>query len=155
MRGEHDPKAPVIIGCDHGGVRLKNFIKEYLDEHGIAYTDIGTNTEEIVRYPYYAKEVAERIVSGEFTRGILICSTGIGMSMMANRYPGIRASAVENVYSAKTAREHTDANILCLGGKVVGEFLALEILDTWLNTKFIGGRHNISLDLIEQFEKEI
>ena len=155
MRGEYDPKAPVIIGCDHGGVRLKNFIKEYLDQHGIPYTDIGTNTEEIVRYPYYAKEAAERILSGEFTRGILICSTGVGMSMMANRYPGIRASAVENVYSAKTAREHTDANILCLGGKVLGEFLALEILDTLLNAEFSGGRHNISLDLIEQFEKEI
>ncbi|RGZ00650.1 ribose 5-phosphate isomerase B [Clostridium sp. AM58-1XD] len=154
MRGDFDPKAPVIIGCDHGGVRLKKSIEKYLDEQGIAYQDIGTDTEEVVRYPYYAKEVAERILSGEFQRGILICSTGVGMSMMANRYPGIRASLVENCYAARTAREHTDANVLCLGGKILGDFLALEILDEWLNARFIGGRHNISLDLIEEFEKK-
>lgn len=155
MRGDFEPKAPVIIGCDHGGVRLKHFIKEYLEDHGISYTDIGTNTEEIVRYPYYAKEVAERILSGEFKRGILICSTGIGMSMVANCYPGIRASLVTDSYTARTSREHTDANVLCLGGKVIGEFVAVDILDIWLNSPFIGGRHNISLDLLDQLEKEV
>lgn len=155
MRGYYDPKAPIIIGCDHGGVRLKQFIKTYLDEHEIPYTDIGTDTEEIVRYPYYAKEVAERILSGEFTRGILICSTGIGMSMVANSYPGIRASLVTDSYTARTSREHTDANVLCLGGKVTGEFVAVDILDIWLNSQFIGGRHNISLDLLDKFEKEV
>lgn len=150
-----DAKAPLIIGCDHGGYRLKSFIKEHLDESGIPYTDIGCEGEEIVRYPYYAKEVAQRISSGEFSRGILICSTGIGMSIIANRYPGIRASAVSDHYTAKMTRQHNDSNVLCLGGKVLGEFAAIDILDAWLNESYIGGRHDISLGLIEDFEKEI
>lgn len=150
-----DPKAPIIIGCDHGGFRLKNVLLQHLDELEISYTDIGCDSEEIVRYPYYAKEVAQRILRREFSRGILICSTGIGMSIIANRYSGIRASAVENHYSAVMTRRHNDSNVLCLGGKILGDFLAIDILDAWLSESYIGGRHDISLSLIQDFEQEI
>ena len=148
-------RAPIIIGCDHGGYRLKGFILEYLKEQGIEYTDIGCNSEEIVRYPHYAAEVARRIQSGEFGRGILICSTGIGMSIAANRFPGIRASAVSDHYTAKMTRQHNDSNVLCLGGRVIGEFQAIDILEAWLSNDYIGGRHEISLGLIREIEEEL
>ena len=148
-------KAPLIIACDHGGYRLKGFIKEFLEQEEIPYTDIGCESEEIVRYPHYAKEVCERILSGEFTRGILICSTGIGMSIAANRFPGIRASAVSDHYTAVMTRCHNDSNVLCLGGKVIGEFKAIDILKGWLDAEYMGGRHDISLGLIQDIEKEI
>lgn len=101
------------------------------------------------------KELCTRIQSGEFTRGILICSTGIGMSIAANRYPGIRASAVSDHYTAVMTRQHNDSNVLCLGGKVLGEFAAIDILEGWLDNSYIGGRHEISLNLIREIEKEI
>lgn len=148
-------KSPIIIGCDHGGFRLKGFIIEYLESQGISYTDIGCYSEDIVRYPNYASEVARRILCGEFTRGILICSTGIGMSIAANRFPGIRASAVSDHYTAMMTRQHNDSNILCLGGKVIGEFQAIDILDAWLSNEYIGGRHNISLGIIHDLEENI
>ena len=148
-------KAPVIIGCDHGGVRLKKIIKDHLTELGIAYADVGSDSEEIVRYPNYAREVINRIRSGEFNRGILICSTGIGMSIAANRFPGIRASAISDHYSAVMTRRHNDSNLLCLGGKTIGEFVAIDILDAWLTEEYIGSRHDISLALIESFEQEL
>ncbi len=148
-------KQPIIIGCDHGGFRLKGFLLEYLQEAGIPYTDIGCYSEEIVRYPNYAKQVCERILSGEFSRGILICSTGIGMSIAANRYPGIRASAVSDHYTAVMTRQHNDSNVLCLGGKVLGEFDAIDILKGWLENSYIGGRHDISLGLICEIEKQL
>ena len=148
-------KAPVIIGCDHGGFRLKKFIKEFLDQEEIPYTDIGCDSEEIVRYPYYAAEVARRIRSGEFVRGILICSTGVGMSIVANRYPGIRASVVAGHYTAMMTRQHNDSNVLCLGGRTIGEFQAIDILKAWLDNEYIGGRHEISLGLLRDVEKEM
>ena len=145
-------KAPVIIGCDHGGYRLKKYITEYLEQEGIPFTDIGCESEEIVRYPDYAKEAALRILSGEFSRGILICSTGIGMSIAANRFPGIRASAVTDHYTAVMTRQHNDSNVLCLGGRIIGEFLAIDILKGWLDEEYIGGRHEISLGKIREIE---
>ena len=148
-------KAPVIIGCDHGGFRLKGFLLDYLREAGVPYTDIGCHSEEIVRYPNYAKQVCERILSGEFSRGILICSTGIGMSIAANRYPGIRASVVGDHYSAVMTRQHNDSNVLCLGGRVLGEFAAVDILKGWLENSYIGGRHDVSLGLIREIETEV
>ncbi len=148
-------KEPLIIACDHGGFRLKGFIRQFLDEEGIPYTDIGCFSEEIVRYPHYAKAVCERILSGEFKRGILICSTGIGMSIVANRYPGIRASAVTDHYTAVMTRCHNDSNVLCLGGRILGEFTAIDILKGWLDASYIGGRHQISLDLITDLEEEL
>ncbi|MEA4934222.1 MAG: ribose 5-phosphate isomerase B [Lawsonibacter sp.] len=148
-------KSPIIIGCDHGGYRLKGFILEFLDSVSIPYTDIGCDSEEIVRYPHYASEVAHRIQSGEYTRGILICSTGIGMSLVANRYPGIRASAVTDHYTAAMTRQHNDSNVLCLGGKIIGEFVAVDILKAWLTNEYIGGRHDISLGLLKEVEQEV
>ena len=147
-------KEPIILGCDHGGFRLKGFLKEYLEQQGIPHTDIGCESEEIVCYTYYAKEVAQRILSGEFRRGILICSTGIGMSIAANRFPGIRASAVSDHYTAKMTRCHNDSNVLCLGGKVLGEFAAIDVLEGWLNAEYEGGRHEISLNMIREIEQE-
>ena len=145
-------KSPIIIASDHGGYRLKQYVREYLQEHDIPYVDIGCESEEIVRYPYYAAEVARRIQSGEFSRGILICSTGIGMSIVANRYAGIRASAISDHYSAAMTRQHNDSNVLCLGGKVIGEFLACDILEAWLSNPYIGGRHQISLNLLRDID---
>ena len=146
-------KDPIIIACDHGGYRLKKYLMEYLDEKGIPYTDIGCSSEQIVRYPYYASLVAKRIQSGEFKRGILICSTGIGMSIVANRYKGIRASAVSDHYSAAMTRQHNDSNVLCLGGRIIGEFQAIDILEAWLTNEYIGGRHAISLGLLYEIEE--
>jgi ribose 5-phosphate isomerase B len=145
----------IAIGNDHGGYVLKLKLMKYLDENQIEYHDFGTFNEEIVRYPTYAKKVCEAIINKEFDRGILICSTGIGMSIMANRFPGIRASVVSEHYGAKMTRAHNNSNVLCLGGKVIGEFIMKDIIDAWLTTEYEGGRHKISLDLIEKFEKDI
>ncbi|MEA5011871.1 MAG: ribose 5-phosphate isomerase B [Angelakisella sp.] len=155
MSKECEPTEKIIIACDHGGFRLKGFIIEYLKNQEIPYTDIGCYSEDIVRYPNYASEVAQRILSGEFTRGILICSTGVGMSIAANRYPGIRASLVSDHYTAMMTRQHNNSNVLCLGGKVIGEFQAIDILDAWLSNQYSGGRHEISLGLIHDLEKRL
>jgi ribose 5-phosphate isomerase B len=141
-----------MIGNDHGGYRLKTIIAEVLRSQGIEVEDIGSDSEEIVRYPYYASRVAEAVVSGEADKGILICSTGIGMSIVANRYQGIRASLCTSTYMGKMTRAHNDSNILCLGGKITGDFEALDILNVWLNTSYEGGRHDISLGLICEIE---
>lgn len=142
----------IWIGNDHGGYELKLKLLEYLDEHGIAYRDIGCHSTEIARYPYYAAAVANAVAQGRAERGILICSTGIGMSIVANRRPGVRASLCTDTYAAKMTRRHNDSNILCLGGKTTGLFVALDILETWLNTGFEGGRHCISLDILKDDE---
>lgn len=120
---------PIWIGNDHGGYELKLQIVETLEKKGIAVHDAGCHMKEIVRYPYYAAQVAEAIVRGEARRGILICSTGIGMSIIANRYRGIRASVCTSTYMGKMTRAHNDSNVLCLGGKITGVFEALDILD--------------------------
>lgn len=148
-------KKVIYIGNDHGGCRLKKIITAYLDEHGIPYVNVGTDTEEIVRYPYYAAQVAEAVSTGKAVRGILICSTGIGMSIFANRFKDVRASLCTDTYMAKMTRRHNDSNILCLGGKITGEFEAIDILETWLKEEFEGGRHNISLGLIKEAEKTL
>lgn len=139
----------IWIGNDHGGYELKLKLLEYLDSRGIAYRDIGCQATDIVRYPYYASVVANAVSTGQAERGILICSTGIGMSIMANRKPGVRASLCTDSYMAKMTRKHNDSNILCLGGKITGVMLALDILEVWLDTEFEGGRHNISLGIIK------
>lgn len=150
-----DEENAIWIGSDHGGFELKSQIAEHLGKTGIATHDIGCHSEEIVRYPYYAAQVAEAIVRKEANRGILICSTGIGMSIIANRYKGVRASLCTNVHMGRMTRAHNDSNLLCLGGKITGRSEALEILDTWLNTPFEGGRHEISLELIRDAESAI
>jgi len=143
----------IWIGNDHGGFELKQHILKYLEEKGIPYKDVGSNSTEIVRYPYYASIVAGAVSRGEASRGILICSTGIGMSIIANKYKGVRASLCTSTYMGKMTRAHNDSNILCLGGKITGVFEALDILEAWLNTEYQGGRHDISLGLIKEAEK--
>jgi ribose 5-phosphate isomerase B len=145
----------IMIGNDHGGYPLKKIIIEALYSRGIEVNNIGVDSEEIVRYPYYASVVARAVMAGEVERGILICSTGIGMSIAANRYQGIRASLCTSTYMGKMTRAHNDSNILCLGGKVTGEFEALDILNVWLDTPYEGGRHDISLGLICDLEEAL
>lgn len=146
---------PIWIGNDHGGCDLKTRLVAHLHSREIATQDVGTDGTEIVRYPLFAAEVAGAVSRGETDRGILICSTGIGMSIIANKFPGVRASLCTSVHTGKMTRAHNDSNLLCLGGKITDEELALEILDAWIDTPFEGGRHCISLDLIEQAESSL
>jgi ribose 5-phosphate isomerase B len=131
----------VVLGSDHGGLRLKEEIKTLLDEMNISYLDVGCSCEESVDYPDYAVPVAEKVASGEFDFGILICGTGIGMSIAANKVKGIRCAVVSDEYSARMSREHNNANVLALGERVIGPDLAKSIVRTWLTTEFAGGRH--------------
>ncbi len=141
----------IALGSDHGGFELKEAIKVHLDNRGIEYKDLGSNTNEAVDYPEYGRKVAKAVVSGECTKGILICGTGIGISMSANKVKGIRCALCHDVFSAKATREHNDANVLAMGGRVVGEGLALMIVDTFLDTAFSGEeRHQRRIDLIEE-----
>ncbi len=142
----------IALGCDHGGYALKQRFVEWLSERNIPLQDFGAHSTEIVRYPNFAAQVCKAILDGQCERGILICSTGIGMSIAANRHHGIRASLCTSTYMAKMTRAHNDSNVLVLGGKITGDFEALDILDAWLNTPFEGGRHTISLNLIRDLE---
>jgi len=140
----------IALGCDHGGFALKQEIMKHLDEQGIAYRDYGCYDEASVHYPIYAKAVAKAILSGECEKGILVCSTGLGISMAANRFAGIRAAVCTDPFCAKMTRLHNDANVLCLGGLVTGKGLATEIVDTFLTTEFSGGeRHIKRIQMIE------
>jgi ribose 5-phosphate isomerase B len=140
----------IIVGCDHGGLELKEKVIPRLKALSHQVEDVGTNSLESVDYPYYAVKVAEAVASGEAERGILICGSGLGMCMAANRVPGARAAQVSDPYAAKMSRRHNDANILCLGGRFLGQDLAMEIVDTWLNEPFEGGRHQRRVDLIDR-----
>ena len=126
----------IAIGSDHGGYALKQVLMAHLDKRGLAYKDYGTYSEDSCDYPQYAKAVANAVVSGECERGILICGTGIGVSITANKIPGIRAALCGDCFSAEATRLHNDANILCMGARVVGEGLAVKITDTFLDTPF-------------------
>lgn len=139
----------VAIASDHGGFRLKQEIVAYLTKHNIEYTDFGTDSEDSVDYPDFAKPLSERVASGEFDRGILICGTGIGMSIASNKVPGIRCALVHDAFSAKATRQHNNSNVLALGERVIGIGVALDIVDIWLNTEFEGGRHDRRVDKIE------
>ena len=145
-------KELIYIGSDHGGYLLKQAIKDCLDLKGIPYKDVGSDSTEIVRYPTYAEEVAMAVSEHRASKGILICSTGIGMSIVANRFKGVRASLCTDSYMGRITRAHNDSNILCLGGKITGELEAVDILENWLTTEFEGGRHTISLGLIEELD---
>ena len=140
----------IAIGSDHGGYALKQALMKHLDERGLAYKDFGAYSEASCDYPVYAKAVAGAITSGECERGILICGTGIGVSITANKIPGIRAALCGDCFSAEATRSHNDANILCMGARVVGEGLALKITDTFLDTPFSNDeRHLRRISLIE------
>ena len=143
----------IALGCDHGGYELKQEIKQYLDEKKLAYIDLGTDSTESVDYPVYARKVVHAVLSGECEKGILICGTGIGISIAANRYKGIRAALCTDCFMAEATRQHNDANILALGGRVVGPGLAVKIVDTFLNTPFSEGeRHKNRIRLIDETE---
>ena len=140
----------IAIACDHGGYTLKKEIIEYLEQSGLSFKDFGTNSTDAVDYPDYARMVGESVLSGEADRGILICGTGIGISIAANKLQGIRAALVHDVFSAEATRLHNDANILCMGGRVVAGGLAIKITDTFLNTEFSGAdRHARRVSKIE------
>ena len=144
----------IIIGCDHGGLELKNEIIAHLNKGGVETVDIGTYTADSCNYPDYARALCERIQSGEFERGILVCGTGIGMSIAANKHNGIRAACCSDTFSARMTRMHNDANVLCLGGRVVGVGLACDMVDLFVNTEFEGGRHTTRVGMLADIEKD-
>ena len=143
----------IVIGSDHGGIHLKEVLKQHLAERGMAVDDAGTYTEESCDYPDIALKVCKAITSGDAERGVLVCGTGIGMSMAANKVDGIRAALCGDVFSAVMSREHNNANVLCLGERVLGTGLATCILDVWLDTEFAGGRHERRVNKIMAIEE--
>ena len=145
----------IAIGSDHAGYKLKLVIEEYLHTKKIPFKDFGCNCPESVDYPDYAYAVAKAVSSGKFSKGILLCGTGIGMSIAVNKFPGIRGALAYNEFAAKMSREHNDANVLILAGRVLSRKKALGILKIWLNAKFEGGRHSKRLNKIKELEKKI
>ncbi|MFO7911504.1 MAG: ribose 5-phosphate isomerase B [Desulfotignum sp.] len=141
----------IIIGSDHAGFELKEKIRTHLSSRGYTVEDAGTYTESSVNYVDYGKKVAAAISEARFARGILVCGSGIGMSMAANRYPGVRAALCSDLFSAIMSRRHNDANILALGGRIIGDALACALVDGFLDTKFDGGRH---LDRIRSMDNQ-
>ncbi|WP_042351026.1 ribose 5-phosphate isomerase B [Bacillus massiliigorillae] len=142
----------VAIASDHGGINIREEIKSLLEEMGIQYEDFGCECSTSVDYPDYALPVAEKVANGEFDRGILICGTGIGMSIAANKVKGIRCALVHDTFSAKATREHNDTNMLAMGERVIGPGLARDIAKIWLTTDFEGGRHENRVNKITQYE---
>jgi ribose 5-phosphate isomerase B len=139
----------ILIGSDHAGFSLKTFLKEVMEQDGLQVVDVGCAADISCDYPDYARLLCERIQSGEAPRGVLICGTGLGMSMAANRFRGIRAALCTSEYQARMSRAHNDANVLIIGGRVTGVEMAVSILRTWLETSFEGGRHQRRIDRIE------
>lgn len=143
----------VAIGADHGGLRLKTEIVAYLQEKNIEHTDFGTYTTDSVDYPDISLNVAKAVTAGNYDRGIIICGTGIGVSIAANKVKGIRAALCHDVYSAQMTREHNDSNVLTLGERVIGPGLAIAVVEKWLATEFAGGRHERRVCKIADIEK--
>ena len=142
----------IAIGCDHGGYLLKQDILIWLEEHDYEFEDFGCYNTESVDYPVYAEKVARAVASGACDKGIVICTTGIGVSMAANKVKGIRACCCSDSFSAEYTRRHNDANALCMGGRVVGAGLACQLVDLFLNTEFEGGRHQRRIDKLTALE---
>ena len=140
------------IGNDHTGVALKEIIKKFVEERGIEVKDFGTQSNEASNYPEIAEAVANSVVSGECERGILICGTGVGISIAANKVKGIRAVCCSEPFSAKLSKQHNDSNILCFGARVVGTELAKMIVANWMDASFEGGRHQVRIDMIQDIE---
>jgi len=139
-------KKPFIIGSDHAAFDLKENIKAYLLQMGYPVEDAGTHNTESVHYPKYGQKVASQVSEGKFQHGILLCGTGLGMSMVANKFPGVRAALCNDLFSAAMSRRHNNANILVMGGRVIGVDLAHEIVQVFLKTNFEGGRHQLRID---------
>ncbi|MDF0726619.1 ribose 5-phosphate isomerase B [Cytobacillus sp. S13-E01] len=143
----------VAIASDHGGLNIREEIKKLMDEMEIEYIDFGCECDTSVDYPDYAVPVAEKVANGEVDRGILICGTGIGMSIAANKVKGIRCALVHDTFSAKATREHNDSNVLAMGERVIGPGLARDIAQIWLTTEFEGGRHEKRVNKMMTYEK--
>ena len=144
----------VAVGCDHAGLELKKAIGALLEQRGFAVEDFGTHGNDSVDYPDFASEVSRRVGSGAAAFGVLVCGTGIGMSIVSNKYRGVRAALCHNEFEARATRQHNDANVLCLGERVVGLGLGLAIAEAFFDTRFEGGRHQRRLDKIADAEKE-
>jgi ribose 5-phosphate isomerase B len=144
----------IVIGSDHGGLSLKAALKSYLERRDCSVTDAGTHSDASVDYPDFGQKVSEMVISGEAELGVLVCGTGIGMSIAANKVPGIRAALVTDVFMARMAKEHNNANILVLGGRVLDEQKACDLVGAWLDATFEGGRHQGRLDKITEIEKK-
>ena len=145
----------IAIGCDHAGVELKNELLSLLTNLRIQYIDYGTDSPESVDYPDFGEKVSDAVSSGKIESGILICGTGIGMSIVANKFPGVRASLCNDLFTARMSRLHNDANILVIGGRIVGKDLAKEIVKTWVSASFEGNRHSRRLDKITKIEERL
>ena len=143
----------IAIGSDHGGVELKDYLVSLLHAKDLDVSDLGTQGRESVDYPDFGRDVSLRVAKGEAERGILICTSGIGMSIVANKFPGVRAALVHDLDGARTSRQHNDANILVLSGAKTQKPAAREILETWLETPFAGGRHQRRVEQIMQIER--
>ena len=144
----------IAVGCDHGGLEHKNAIAEHLKERGFEVTDYGIYEQKSVDYPEIAQKLCDGIVNGNNERGILVCGTGIGMSIAANKVKGIRAAACSEHFSAKYTRLHNNSNVLCLGGRVIGVGTAIELADLFVDTQFEGGRHQRRIDMITDIENK-
>ena len=145
----------ILLASDHGGLQLKEAVKELLKEKGIQFEDCGTDNGSSVDYPDYGEKVARRVSDGSAEKGILFCGTGIGMSIVANKFPGVRAALVTDPFMARMAKEHNNANVLVLGGRVINGSEAREMIAGWLDARFEGGRHQGRLDKISAIENEI
>ena len=144
----------IAIGSDHGGYLLKEEIKQHLEEKGYDFKDLGTDSTASCDYPVYAEKVCNAIQSGECERGILVCGTGIGMSMCANKCKGIRAAVCGDHFSAEFTRKHNNANVLCLGARVIGSGVAMQLVDIFLTTEFEGGRHEKRIEMMMELENK-
>lgn len=144
----------IIIGCDHAAPELKGIVRDHLIARGFDVEDVGVHTTDSCHYPDIARKVCEKVQSGEREIGILVCGTGIGMSMAANKHTGIRAACCSDTFSARLTRQHNDANVLCFGERVVGMGLALDLVDNFIDADFEGGKHQRRVDMITAIENE-
>ena len=149
---KHKMNKKIIVGADHGGVELKDLVKIYLEKKGYEVVDVGTYTSDSCDYPVYAHRLCKKIQEGEAPIGILVCGTGIGMSMAANKHKGIRAACCSDTFSARLTRLHNDANVLCFGARVVGAGLALDLVDSFVEAEFEGDRHVRRVSMLEKIE---
>lgn len=143
-------KIKIAIGSDHGGYELKEIVKSYVEKLGYEYKDFGTNDGNSIDYPVIAKEVAKSVTDKEFDKGIIICGSGLGVAIAANKVKGVRAVTCHDSYCAKMSRLHNNANVLTMGGRVIGPDVACEIVKIWLETEFEGGRHQKRIDMLEE-----
>ncbi len=142
----------IALAADHAGFELKDKVAAYLKEKGVAFCDLGTYSGDSVNYPDYAEKLCNEILCGNAEKGILVCGTGIGMSMAANKFKGIRAAVCSEPFSARLTRLHNDANVICFGARVIGEGTAYDIVDAFLDTEFEGGKHKVRIDMIADIE---